>query len=129
MHATCEVWESHCGGQRKTGGLEQRDWGCLQTGGKEAQRDSRQLCCHFVPGVCVGFEAVLTRSVCDRGNLTDIILLDTPPAFGLRVQKLLSLPSNDYAATMFHNVGKGTGDQTRAHHRSVTQRVILGFRL
>lgn len=94
---------------------------------KETQRGSRQQRspCTWE---CVWVEAVPTRFICGGGNLTGIILLVTH-IFVLRVEKSPSLPSNDYTATVFCNVGKGIGDQTRPHHKSVIQRVVLGFRL
>lgn len=128
LHATCEVWESCCGGQRKTKGWSRGTGGCLQTGERKPKgtTGSRR---HLVPGGVRGrVKAVPTRSVCGGCNLIGVILLVTH-LFVLSVEKSLSLPSNDYTAIMFRNVGKGTGDQTRPHHKSVTQRVVLGFNL
>ena len=115
-------------GPEKDQGVEQRDWGLPADWRKETQRDNRQQeapCTWWWGG---GVKAVPTRSVCGGCNLIGKILLGTH-LFVLSVEKSLSLPSNDYTATMFCNVGKGTGDQTRPHHKSVIQRVVLGFNL
>ena len=113
--------------ERPRGGAEGLGVACrLEKGNPKGQQAAGGTLYLVVGGG--GVKAVPTRSVCGGCNLIGIILLGTH-LFVLSVEKSLSLPSNDYTATMFRNVGKGTGDQTRPHHKSVIQRVVLGFNL